>query len=308
MVKAGDMWRVCMASWLLASVAWAQAPGVPIETGPAIANHDVQRGCTALRSAGALLSREAVTAQLDAPRPQPLALPAAQRTPLAPRDIYARARGALVRLGWFFRQPTGDAWWLNLADGYALTADGAVATCFHVVAAEKLTMREGYFVAVTPDGRVWPVSAVLAADRAMDTAIVRVSGATFQPLPLNDQTAPGDSVWLLSDPLVIAALFTEGIINRFFWQAGHAGDAHALEGVKHLRLDVSCDWAPGSSGAAVLDVCGNCVGHVSAVITNTEPRSTTTNGGAPSSAPPLILHEAVPARGVMLLARAMSGQ
>jgi S1-C subfamily serine protease len=293
------MWRLGAAAVLAASASWGQAPGVPIEIGPTAQSRDVQRACAALRAAGSPLTREAALAQLDAPKPATLSLPEPQHTPLTPHDIYARARAGLMRVGWYFRQPTGEAWWLNFADGYALTADGAVVTCHHVLRADKLTMRDGFLVAATADGRVLPVTAVLAADRGLDTVILRVSGATLTPLPLNDQSAPGDPVWLLSDPLVVAGLFTEGIINRFFWQPGGTRDAQTLEGVRRLRMDVGTDWAPGSSGAAVLDVCGNCVGHVSAVVTQSDgPPS------AKNNAPPLILHEAIAARGVMLLARA----
>jgi hypothetical protein len=30
-------------------------------------------------------------------------------------------------------------------------------------------------------------------------------------------------------------------------------------------MNVSTDWAPGSSGAAVLDGCGNAIGHVTEI-------------------------------------------
>jgi hypothetical protein len=98
-------------------------------------------------------------------------------------------------------------------------------------------------------------------------------------------------------------------------------------------MHVSTDWAPGSSGAPVLDACGNVVGHV-AVISSLQKKPSTpvpaprtpkagkdANSGDDSKdgkdedhapapiAPPsgsgatmITLHEAVPARAVRLLA------
>ena len=45
---------------------------------------------------------------------------------------------------------------------------------------------------------------------------------------------------------------------------GHRGEP-LLDELKALRLNVSTDWAPGSSGAAVLDERGNVIGHVSTI-------------------------------------------
>jgi S1-C subfamily serine protease len=291
---------------MLVSAAGGQAPDVPIERGGLQPEAGVFRGCEALRSAGALLSREAVADQLDHPRPAALTLPEPATVPLSPRELYARARANLVRLAWYFKQPSGEQWWLNLADAYPISADGAVVTCYHEVKPDKLSIREGYCAVVLADGHVAPVKAVLAADRQLDTVILRVAAQFAAPLALNDQTAPGDALWLLSDPLGTFGLFTSGIVNRFYWQGGRPGDAGSLEGVKRLRIDVSTDWAPGSSGAAVLDGCGNAVGHVSAIAPLTEPHPAATSGETPPPAPVMItLHEAIPARGVLLLARAM---
>jgi hypothetical protein len=63
------------------------------------------------------------------------------------------------------------------------------------------------------------------------------------------------------------------------------------------RLDVTTDWAPGSSGAAVLDEWGNAIGHVTAIAALGD--STRKQAG-----PTLItLHEAVSAHDVLSLIR-----
>jgi hypothetical protein len=72
-------------------------------------------------------------------------------------------------------------------------------------------------------------------------------------------------VFCLSDPLDERGYFSEGIVNRFYWKRAPKGDLESLDALKNLRVNVSTDWAPGSSGAAVLDQCGNAIGHVSTI-------------------------------------------
>ena len=65
------------------------------------------------------------------------------------------------------------------------------------------------------------------------------------------------------------------------------------------RLNVTTDWAPGSSGAAVLDDCGNAIGHVTAIATLTDHSA---GDNRKAEGPTLItLHEAVSAKDVLSL-------
>ena len=184
-------------------------------------------------------------------------------------------------------------------------------------------MNEGYLMAFDASGNVLPVTAVLAQDEEMDAAIVRVEGGKITPLPLNDQTAPGDTVYVFSDPMSAVGYFTSGMLNRFFWFDGKRSiNPASIEGARNLRIHVSADWAPGSSGAALIDVCGNAIGHVSAIdpLVSDDPipaEEKTVKPGKKSPNTPLpppatdnsvliTLHEAVPARGVKMLAEAMN--
>jgi S1-C subfamily serine protease len=120
-------------------------------------------------------------------------------------------------------------------------------------------MEEGYLIAATADGRLLPVTEILAASQRTDTCIVRVEAdERFEPLPLNPRVSPGDEAWCFSDPAGKEGYFTQGIVNRFFRHQGPDEDAP-------IRMNVSTDWAPGSSGAAVIDACGNAIGHVSRI-------------------------------------------
>jgi S1-C subfamily serine protease len=229
----------------------------------------------------------------------------------------------MVRVGWYFRTPSG-VWRAGAADGYAITTDGAIATCYHCLEENEPGVTDAYLFAATDDLEIHRVTAVLAADPVLDVAIIRVEGADFSPIALNDQIAPGDSAYLLSDPNRLENYFTTGQVNRFYWRRPGKNDRNTLEGVRNLRINVSTDWSPGSSGAAVLDHCGNAIGHVSTInainrsatehlfsenantAATTQPAPTTREARAPATY--IVLHEAVPARGVRLLAESMNAK
>lgn len=296
-----------------------------------LSDRSITAKAKALKDAGKLLSRDKILAQMKSPEPASLKLPRVSTKPLDPRDIAARARKSLVRIGWFYLCPRCTKWHLNVAGGYAITADGAVATCYHVLAAKGTAMREGYLIALNSDNDVLPVTAVLARDSFMDVGIVRVAGKSPAPLALNDRVAPGDSVYLYSDPMRVAGYFSTGMVNRFFWRAGaKPANPATLSGARGFRMHVSTDWAPGSSGAPVLDAFGNAVGHVAVISSlkktasrpaprpaakpSTKPATKDADGDdhehkplAPttSSTTMITLHEAVPARAVKLLAESL---
>ena len=244
----------------------AQAPGVAIEP-PKGDSGDaaLTRKAGELKEAGRLLSLEQVGAQLREASNASLVLPSPSHRALQPSRIYRRARESRVQIGWYYLCRNCSRWHFNGAGGYPIAKGGVLATCYHVVSAEedRPNMREAYLLAVDSEGRVSPVAKILARSKTMDTAIVLAPALPLKPLPLNTNVAPGDTVYCYSDPLGLKGLFTQGIINRFFWNSRSGGAKGSLDEVKRLRLNVSCSWAPGSSGCAIFDDCGNVMGHVS---------------------------------------------
>lgn len=293
-----------------------------------------------LKEQDKLMSIERVVAAIKSPTARKLALPRPATEPMPPREIAKLAKKAVLRIGWFYLCHRCNHWHVNAADGYAITADGAAVTCHHCVVPDSKAMREGYLIAIDSDQQVLPVTAILGTDEAMDAAIISVDSNGLTPLALNDRVAPGDEVYLYSDPMRVSGYFSNGIVNRFFWKtAGEHSDPVTLEGARDYRVHVSTDWAPGSSGAPVLDACGNVIGHV-AVISSLQGKPRTIAGrltpgkkdnarddkpdtdgqGHDEEAPPtpinmrmpgptmITLHEAVPARAVRLLAESLDSQ
>jgi hypothetical protein len=304
------------------SAVFGQAPGVPIETQePVMNDREILAKATKLREAGELLNAEDIAAQLGTPKGGEVPLVEPSTTPMKGRDLARRARESYLRLGWYYRCKRCDNWHLNFAGAYAIGSD-VIATCYHCVEPNG-DMREGYLIALDTAGNVLPVTAIVAANKQMDGAILRVKGTLPKPLALQDNVAPGDTAYCFSEPLGQYGYFSTGIINRFVWLRGKPSKGEGVDKVAYLRVNVSTDWAPGSSGAAVLDECGNVIGHVARI-------SPLSKGGRTAPEPPkpgkdalavgdeksvkkdpvirenpvlITLHEAIPARAIRTLAQ-----
>jgi hypothetical protein len=204
-------------------------------------------------------------------------------------------------VGWSYLCDKCEHWHVNLAGGYVLTADGAVATCYHVVQPRK-EVRDGCLVAANEEGKVFPVTEVLAANKYSDVCILRVSGAAFVPLPLSTNVYPGDAAYCYSDPLDHRGFFSRSIVNRFYQFPGRRRiSAPASASYAPTRIDVGTDWAPGSSGSAVLDDCANAIGHVSTIAAVSEEKDSGEEVTTTPGATMIIFHEAVSARDVLRL-------
>ena len=291
-----------LAALLCYNVA-GQAPGVPIyKQGRKQSNLDAGLcdGSKQLFSTGTVAKLQVIKQQLKRTSCS-LELPPPNRNKLSSRELCSLAREAHMRVGWSYLCDKCDQWHLNLAGGYLLTTNGAVATCYHVVRPGR-EIKDGCLVAATDGGKLFPVLEVLAANRYSDAAIVRIAGDGFHPLPLQTNVYPGDLAFCYSDPLEERGYFSDGIINRFYQFPGRrAFSAPESSAYAPTRLNVSTDWAPGSSGSAVLDEYGNAIGHVStisAVADEEESDSTDSRTLGPTM---IVFHEAVSAQDVLRL-------
>ena len=286
---------------LLTAVSlFAQAPGVKIVRDRGHQFDALVDKANKLRVAGQLLSLEQVNEQLWRTSCN-VKLPKASTKKLTEREIWRQSQAAHVRVGWHYLCKKCSKWHQNLAGGYFITADDLVATCHHVVKPNE-GYREGFLVAGTEEGELFPVTEVLASNADADTAIIRAKVPfAVKPLPLNANVYPGDSAWCYSDPLGRPSYFSKGMVNRFYVR-GKKGDESS-------RMEVSTDWAPGSSGAAVVDQCGNAIGHVSEISSASSLRARGTNQPAGSSSSPMIVfHSAARAADVISLVKPAGGK
>lgn len=293
------IWITAALSFSLAQSAWAQGDSTPIvdQTPEGInkANAALIAKIRPLIDAKKPLSRDEVKKHLLEPKPQAIALLPVKQEPLSREDVATVARASNLRVGYCYLCEKCNDWHLNLAGGYPVAPD-VVATCDHVIDSST-KMREGYLIVADQEGNAYPVTSVIARSATMDAALIRVDGADFKPLALNGTVRQGASAFCHSSPLGQLGYFSEGIVNRFFWdQTFKGGDKGKLDVARHLRVNFSTDWAPGSSGSAVLDQAGNVIGHVSQI-------AGLSRGGR-NSQPMITLHTGIPAHAVRMLAEA----
>jgi hypothetical protein len=150
-----------------------------------------------------------------------------------------------------------------LGSGFVVSADGEIATNYHVI-------KEAHSAVVKlSNGAFFPVSGVLAADPDKDLAIIKVSGKNLPFLSLEriDKLHVGDRVVAIGSPLGLEGTVSDGIVSA-------------------LRDDGDKKWiqttAPvshGNSGGPLL----NMSNHVVGVITWGKENGQNLNFAAPSN-------------------------
>ncbi|MDZ4404167.1 redoxin domain-containing protein [Prosthecobacter sp.] len=236
---------------------------------------------------GKFLDHTVVKEQLKQPKAGLVALANESTQSKSSRDIARVARAAHLRAGWYYRCTRCDKMHLSMAGAYAVAPD-VVATANHVVE-PPATLKEGWLIVANADNEIFSTTAILGADAKADAALVRVIAGGLKPLPLRAEVYLGEPAYCFSDPLKHRGYFSAGIVNRLY-------STDSTEGSSSQRLNVSTDWAQGSSGSAVFDEYGNVIGHVARIQTfNSNP--------APSTGTTLVLHEAIPAKTVLNLVK-----
>ena len=166
-------------------------------------------------------------------------------------SLYQRASESVVVISAIYKCDRCDNWHATCASGFVITSSGAVVTNYHVVdQAEKAGL-----VAMTSDGRVMPVTRVLAANELDDVAILQVEGKDLKPLPIaHSATAVGTPIAVISHPDHRFYTYTSGVVSRY----------HKVrnEGKVSEAMTITADFARGSSGAPVLNEKGEVVGVV----------------------------------------------
>jgi S1-C subfamily serine protease len=133
--------------------------------------------------------------------------------------------------------------------------DGLIVTNQHAVEAFKQLDAIG---AMTDDGRVFAVKAVLAASRLNDLALLKVDAESLRPLPVSKDVSVGATVYCLSHPML-----PNGNANCYYtFSQGTVCGKYTLHNDKQqpLRvLAVTCDYGSGSSGGPILNEHGAVV-------------------------------------------------
>jgi S1-C subfamily serine protease len=171
---------------------------------------------------------------------------------MTPSQIYEQCKPSVLIVAGIYKCEKCGRWHPNAAGGFLITATGAFVTNYHVVNNDKNRI----LVAMTDNGKVFPVKEVLAASKANDVAILQLDagGTTFQPLALSPEAPVGAPVSVISHPNRRFYTLTSGIVSRHLTQMRGGG--------KTTMMMITADFARGSSGGPVFNEYGAVMGFV----------------------------------------------
>jgi len=245
-----------------------------------------------------LMSAQSFMSQIEHPTPARVKLETPLNTPLRGREIAKRAAEAHVRVGWVYQCTKCSRWHTHMSGGFAIAPD-VVVTARHVIK-PPAGMRpvHSYPVIMRGEDEIIGIKSVLYADERADTVVLRVTAQDLKPLALTRDVQVGDDAYCFSDPLDVLGHFSAGMVNRMHAAQGADDQNNPLL----QRMDVSADWASGSSGSAILDAYGNAIGQVARI----RPLLGSTQNSEPATGKAAIptlmtLNEAIPASVVLSL-------
>lgn len=198
--------------------------------------------------AGGLPTASSLGEQLRSTATAPLALPPTDDpAPGTPSDPIERARRATLVLGHLYLCGKCDKYHGNVAGGVIISPDGLALTNYHVMDAPEAVV----FGAMTSDGQIYGIEKVLAASKGDDVALVKLLDARDLPfVPLCPSTAPGDELFVMSHPDGHFFTLTKGYLARKYLTAKE----------RIPRLQITADFAKGSSGSGIFNARGELVG------------------------------------------------
>ncbi len=166
--------------------------------------------------------------------------------------LFERARKASLILGRVFQCGKCDRWHGNHSGAVLIDPSGIAVTNYHVMDQKD----SGAFGAMDTDGQVYPVVEILAACEPDDVAIVRLGRGerqdAFPFVPLSTGDPTGASIRVISHPGGNFYTVSEGIIARYFLNQKNSAE----------RLQITADFARGSSGSGVFNDKGELTGIV----------------------------------------------
>jgi len=177
-------------------------------------------------------------------------------TVLNAKDLNASCKAGVLMMGKMYNCGHCPNDHISIASAFVISEDGVCVTNYHVFKSYDPARPNDYitFFVMDTEKNIYPVLEVLAASKHDDLSIFKIDtkGHKMKALPLGNQQEVGSSVNLISHPDQRLYRYSQGCINRTYLKPGTA----------KLRQSISADFASGSSGAPILDDCGNVIGVV----------------------------------------------
>ncbi len=206
----------------------------------------------ALKEAGKVTDPNTLSQQLTRTRHPLSDLPTAGHKSKTPGAIYKDHKQNVVAVGYLYLCGRCDKLHLSCATGFIIAPSGVIATNYHVVDNAK---SKGFGI-MTAAGDVYGIQEVLAADKNNDIAIVKVDADNLPAAALSAGAPIGSDVTVISHPAHHFYTLTRGIVSRYTQKRPHNQPV--------TRMEITADFARGSSGGPVFNDRGDIVGMVRA--------------------------------------------
>ncbi len=171
-------------------------------------------------------------------------------------EFYSRFKQGVLMVGKMYQCGNCTDDHISVASAFTISEDGICVTNYHVFKSYDPAKPNDYitFFVMDADKNMYPVIEVLAASKKDDLAVFRIDtkGQKIPVLCIGEEQGIGEEVHLISHP-----------DNRFYrYTQGHINRKYIKPGTTKVRQSISADFAKGSSGAPVMDRCGNVIGVV----------------------------------------------
>lgn len=179
---------------------------------------------------------------------------------LSPVEIYNGLLKSTVAMGISFDCGHCDRAHVNFSSGYFISDDGLCVTNYHVVESFIKGQSNLSMQVMLSTGKVYPVVNIIAASEVSDLVVLKVDpmGDKLMPIPFGDAAKVGEDIFVLSNPYRMLFNFTKGMVTRNYLMDSFVRNGHGIP-----EMEISADYAVGSSGAPIVDNKGNLVATVS---------------------------------------------
>jgi|WetSurMetagenome_2_1015567.scaffolds.fasta_scaffold115676_2 serine protease Do len=149
-----------------------------------------------------------------------------------------------------------------IASAVVLSDDGVCVTNYHVLKSlidsnDKLTPLDSVLFVATESGKIYSITSVLSYNKEADIALFKIDtkGEKIKATNIGNDLPAGAEINMLTHPEWHHFYYSKGVVAR--------DDCSNENDPFTNRMEVTADYAKGSSGGPAYDECGNLVGIAS---------------------------------------------
>lgn len=207
--------------------------------------------------------RKNVHQRIPSAEAQALKLPQPGTDALTPQELYKKRLNSALIFGKMYVCDRCPELHISLiATASPITEDGVCFVNYHMVhpivsGDPHLCKGDSVYFLADRDGQCYPLVEVMSYSRDDDAAVIRVDtrGNKLDAIPLGTPAETGQHINLISHPKQMFYMYTQGYVTRNI--VYNFPDYPILD-----LMEISADFAEGSSGGPIMDDYGNLVAMV----------------------------------------------